>query len=117
MPNIKYQTSKLTKFKIRKGDIVLVLAGKDRNKTGQVIRVDREKGRVVVEKINLAKKHLKPNQQYPQGGIIDIPRPLDISKVMVVCPHCQKPTRIGSKVTTDKKQKRLRLCRRCQQSL
>ena len=81
--------------KIRKGDKVLIIAGKDRNKTGVVERVFTKKNKIVVVGINMVKKHMKKSQQYPQGGIIEMNAPIDMSNVMLLDPHKNKPTRVG----------------------
>ncbi|TSC97362.1 MAG: large subunit ribosomal protein L24 [Candidatus Berkelbacteria bacterium Licking1014_2] len=105
------------KFKLKRGDMVLILAGKDKGKTGKILKINRQKKRLVVEGVNLVKKHLKPSQKYPQGGIIDSPAPLAYSNASLLCPHCQKPTKIASQITGDEKHKRLRLCQKCHQTI
>ncbi len=87
--------------KIKKGDTVKVIAGKDCNTEGKVISVDTKKGKVVVEGVNMVKKHAKPSQANPNGGIIEKEAPIDISNVMLVFKG--KPTRVGFKVEGDKK--------------
>ena len=100
--------------KVKKGDKVLVLAGKDRGKTGVVQRVISKKERVVVEGVNLVKKHVRPSRKYPKGGVITIPAPLHWSNVMVICPECNKPTRPRIEEKKEgKKVRRYRVCRRC----
>ncbi|MDD5748721.1 MAG: 50S ribosomal protein L24 [Actinomycetota bacterium] len=79
---------------IRKGDTVEVLTGKDRKKRGKVLKVDRKQRRVVVEGVNRTKKHLRPSQSAPQGGVVDWELPVDVSNVMLVCSSCGRPTRI-----------------------
>ena len=101
-------------MKIKRGDTILVIAGKNRNKTGKVTKVIKEKDRIAVEGINIAKKHIKPNRTSPQGGIIDITRPIPVSNAMVICPHCSKATRIGCKITEKGK---LRVCKHCDAAL
>lgn len=101
------------RIKIKKGDQVTVLAGKDRGKTGAVERVLPKEGRVVVTGINLQKHHTRPRRGTPHGGIVIIPGPLPIAKVMAICPRCQKPTRVA--ITIDAQGKRHRACRRCQE--
>jgi len=91
----------LRKSKIRKGDTVVVISGRDRGKTGKVISVDLAAGQVVVEKLNMIKRHTKPNQKVKQGGILEREAPLNISKVMFFCPVTQKPTRVGVRVLED----------------
>lgn len=99
------------KFKIRKGDTVRVLSGKEKGKTGQVLEVDARKGRILIEKVNLVKRHVKPSQKQRQGGIVEKEGPLKISKVMIVCRNCGEPSRVGLKHLEDGK--RLRVCKKC----
>ena len=101
-------------MKLRIGDTVQVLAGKDRGKRGKIERVFPQKGVVVVEKVGRAKKHLRPTRQFPQGGIIEVTRPLPAANVMVVCPHCGKLTRVAYMTMADKK---LRVCKHCHKAL
>jgi len=96
----------LQKIRIRKGDTVVVIAGRDRGKSGKVLSVDRSKGKLVVEKINMIKRHTKPNQKVKQGGILEREAPLAISNVMFLCSVTQKPTRLGVRVQTDGKRVR-----------
>ncbi len=96
---------------VRKGDEVQVITGKDRGKRGRVLEVRPTQRRVVVEGLNIAKRHKRPNPaKREQGGIIDVASSLDVSKVMVVCPRCGKPTRVGHRIAEDTKE---RVCRRC----
>ena len=83
-------------MKIKRGDMVKVIAGKDKGKEGKVIRVDREKGRVIVEGINMVSKHTKPSAQNQQGGIINVEAPIDASNVMLLVDG--KPVRVGFQV-------------------
>jgi len=92
---------------IKKDDTVLVLSGKDKGKKSKVIKVLPKKKTALVEKVNVAKKHQKPSRTFP-GGIIDKLMPVSLSKLMVVCPHCAKPTRLGKKDS-------FRACRKCGQ--
>jgi large subunit ribosomal protein L24 len=98
---------------VRKGDTVLVLAGKDRGKRGMVERVERTKRGlgVVVPGINMARKHQRSVGRTRQGGILDVPMPLHVSNVMVVCPNCDKPTRVGHTHLEDGR--RARTCKHC----
>lgn len=91
----------LGKGLIRKGDTVVVIAGRDRGKSGKVLSVDRSKGKVVVEKLNIIKRHTKPNQKVKQGGILEKEAPLALSNVMFLCPVTQKPTRLGVRTQPD----------------
>jgi large subunit ribosomal protein L24 len=104
----------MEKSKIRKGDQVRVVSGKEAGKSGKVIRVDREHDRVFVERLNLMKKHTKPHpKKNPQGGIIEREAPIDISNVMLVCPACGEPTRVGYRVFEEGGKKlKVRACRR-----
>ena len=89
------------KTRIRKGDTVMVIAGRDRGKSGKVLSVDRTVGKIVVEKLNMIKRHTKPNQKVKQGGILEREAPLAISNVMYLCPVTQKPTRLGIRTQDD----------------
>lgn len=84
------------KTKIRKGDTVVVVTGRERGKSGKVLSVDTINGKVLVEKLNMIKRHTKPNQKLRQGGILEREAPLAISNVMFLCPVTKKPTRLGS---------------------
>ncbi|HOK20612.1 MAG TPA: 50S ribosomal protein L24 [Candidatus Paceibacterota bacterium] len=99
-------------LKIKKGDEVIILAGKDRGKKGKVIKVLPKRGAVVVEGLNLVKKHRHPKRQGEKGEIISVPRPIDVSKVAIWCSTCGRQTRVGYRFDGDKK---LRICKRCQQ--
>ncbi|OGC34457.1 50S ribosomal protein L24 [candidate division WOR-1 bacterium RIFOXYB2_FULL_48_7] len=94
---------------IKKGDTVVILSGKDKDKKGKVSKVFPERGKLIVEGLNVAKRHQKPTQKFP-GGIIDKSMPLTASKVMLVCSRCSKPTRIGTKEVGDR---RVRVCKKC----
>jgi large subunit ribosomal protein L24 len=101
------------KIKIRRDDQVQVVAGRDRGKKGRVLSVDREKGRVVVEGLNMVKKAMKKKKQTDRGGIIEIEAALQVSNVMIVCRKCG-PTRIGYKLAEGSK---VRVCRKCGEAL
>lgn len=101
-------------MKIKKNDNIMVIAGKDKGKTGLVERVFPEENRLVVKGVALAKKHLKPSKKNPSGGIIEINQKINASNVLMICPSCGKPTKIGRKVTEHGK---IRICRKCNQSL
>jgi len=103
------------KSAIRKGDTVVVIAGKNRGKSGKVIRVVLQDCRVTVEKVNIIKRHTKPNQQNRQGGILEREASIHLSNVMVYCPSCQKGRRVGSKTLADGS--RTRVCRKCDQPI
>jgi len=97
--------------KIKKDDKVIVLAGKERGKIGAVLKVDLEKERVIIEKVNMVKKHAKASTQTAQGGIIEKEAPLNISDVMIVCNKCAEPTRIGKRILEDGS--KIRVCKKC----
>lgn len=101
------------KFKIRKDDTVEIIAGKDKGKRGSVVRVIRDKDRVIVSGANLVKKAMKKRSQQDRGGIVEIEAPIHVSNVMIVCKKCG-PTKIGYKVDGDKK---TRVCRKCGEAL
>jgi large subunit ribosomal protein L24 len=96
--------------KLRKGDEVEVLAGKDIGRRGAIMRVLPETGKVIVDRVNIAKKHQKPTKATMQGGIIDKEMPINASNVGIVCGSCRKPTRIGYRFDGPKK---IRICRKC----
>ena len=95
---------------VKKNDTVVVLSGKDKGKQGKVLSVDPKTRKVVVETINMASRHQKPRKQGEEGGIIQKEIPLYASKVMTVCPKCNKPTRVAHKVEGGKK---VRVCKHC----
>jgi large subunit ribosomal protein L24 len=97
---------------IRKGDIVQVIAGKDMGKRGKVLKVDRSGRRLVVEGINRAKKHMRPSQANPQGGVVDWELPIDVSNVMLVCEGCDTPSRVRRLRTGGKSF--VRVCKKCE---
>lgn len=101
----------VSKLNIRKNDIVRVIGGEDRGMEGKILKVFPKKQQIIVEGINFIKRHTKPSQDNPQGGIIEKEGPIHFSNVMVVCPNCGKPTRIGIKVLGDGS--RARICRNC----
>ncbi len=102
----------MPKMKIRSGDRVKVIAGKERKKTGKVLKTIPKEGRVIVEGLHMIKRAVKPNQKNPQGGFIQKEGSIDISNVMLVCPGCDSPARIGYRTGADKE--RIRVCRKCE---
>jgi large subunit ribosomal protein L24 len=96
---------------IRRGDTVIVLSGKDRGLRGKVVRSLPEENRAVVEGVNKVKRHQKPSLKSPQSGILTKEAPLSASNLMLVCPHCHKPTRVAHKIQDDGS--RARTCKRC----
>jgi len=89
---------KIYKIKLKKGDEVVVLAGKYKGKTGKIVTTHPRENKVTVEGINIVKKHVKPNRANPQGGIIEMTKPIWVSKVAIVDPSTKKPARIGYKI-------------------
>jgi large subunit ribosomal protein L24 len=98
---VRSAVQELRKSRIRKGDTVVVISGRERGKTGKVLSVDLGVGKVIVEKLNIIKRHTKPNQKAKQGGILEREAPLQISNVMFFCPVTQKPTRVGVRTVED----------------
>lgn len=101
-------------MKIKKKDTVKILKGKDAGKTGTVIKVLRKENKVVVEGLNLYKKHLRPKRQNEKGQIVQIPRPIYASNVMLICPSCHKATRVGYVFIDGEKKQKQRQCKKCQ---
>jgi len=99
-------------MKLKKGDEVIIIAGKDKGRKGKIEKVFSKEGKVLIPGINLVKKHLKPRKEGEKGGIVEIPKPLDVSKVALVCPKCSKPTRVGYLITKESKE---RICKKCKQ--
>ena len=97
-------------MKLRRNDTVLIIKGKDRGKTGKVVRINLERSKVLVEGLNQYKKHEKPSKKYPQGGIMDVSMPIEVSNVMLICPTCKKAARVKAKNTGREKR---RACVKC----
>jgi len=98
-------------MKILKGDKVKILIGKDKGREGEVVKSFPKKSTLVVKGLNIFKKHVKPTQNQP-GKIIEKERPIYISKLILICPECKKPTRVGFKI--DKSGAKYRICKKCQ---
>jgi large subunit ribosomal protein L24 len=94
-------------MKLRKEDKVIVLRGRDKGKTGVVLRVIPKENQIVVENVNVVKRHTKPSQKQPRGGILEITKPIDASKVMVLDPHSGKPARVGYEIKADGSKERI----------
>lgn len=97
-------------MRIRKGDKVKVISGKDKGVVSVVMRALPQSQKVVVEKVAIAKKAQRPTRENPSGGIINIEKPVHVSTVMLVCPKCDQPTRLGMRVEAGKK---VRTCKKC----
>lgn len=102
-------------MEIRKNDSVMVIAGKERGKTGKILRVLPEKGAVIVERLNIVKRHSKPRGPQQPGGIVEKEAAIHSSNVMIMCDKCNAPVRIGRKILADGK--KIRICRSCNEAL
>jgi large subunit ribosomal protein L24 len=100
----------MNKLKIKKGDKIIVLAGKDKGKTGTVERAILKTAEVIVSGINIVKKHVKVSKKNPAGGVIEIARPMPVGKAALVCPSCGKKTRVGYQKSGKEKN---RICQKC----
>ena len=94
---------------LRKGDNVIILTGKDKGKSGKIMNI--KAGRVIIEGLNIVKRHVRKNQQYPKGAIVDLEAPLDISNVMMLCNKCSKPTK--TKMKGVEEGRKVRICKKC----
>ena len=101
-------------MKIKKGDNVLIISGKDRGRTAKILKSFPKEGQVLVEGINLRQKHLKPKKQGEKGQVVKVPAPLDVSDVKFICPKCGKAVRIGYKIEGGKK---YRICKKCKSEI
>lgn len=101
-------------MRIKKGDTVLIISGKDKGKKGKILEVLSKGGKILVEGVNLMKKHQKPKKTGEKGQIIQLPKPIDVSNVKLICLKCGKPTRIGYKIVEKKK---YRTCKKCGQEI
>ncbi len=99
---------------IKKGDTVKFLTGKDRGKTGKVLRVDTKEGMITVEGLHVFKKHVRPKRQGEKGEVVSLARPVNVSNVILVCPSCHAVTRVGHQVSGDM---RKRVCKKCNTTL
>ena len=98
-------------MKLKKNDQVLILSGKDKGKKGKILSVFPEKEKLMVEGVNIMKKHVRPKKSGEKGQIVEIPALIDISNAKIICPKCDKATRIGCKVVENK---RFRICKKCE---
>ncbi len=101
--------------RIRKNDTVMVIAGREKGKTGKVLRVLRETNRVVIERLHMVKRHQKPRGQQAPGGVVEKEASIDLSNIMIMCERCNAPARIGSRRLEDGSG--VRLCRRCGEAI
>lgn len=100
---------------IKKGDQVIIIAGNYKDKKGKVLKAIPKEGRVVVEKVNIVKKHIRPRQQGQKGQIVEIEKPINISNVELICPKCAKKTRVAH--TFSKDNKKIRICKKCNKEI
>ena len=106
----------LAKMNIKKGDTVLIITGKDRGKQGTVSRAMPQDNKVIIEGLNIVKKHVRPQGQTRQGGVIDKAMPIDVSNTMLICTECGEPTRVGHErrpMGVDQKLRPVRVCKKC----
>lgn len=101
-------------MKVKKGDIIKLISGNDKGKQGKVLAVFPKEGLVVVEGVNMKKKHVRPKQQGKKGELVRIPAAFQASRAMLVCSKCGKPTRVGFRIIENKK---YRICKRCGEAL
>ena len=104
-------------MKIKKGDTVLIISGKDRKKTGKVLEVFPKDNRIIVENINIVKKHIRPKRTGEKGQKVEVPRPLDVSNVKLICPKCKKAVRAGYGLISRGREKKFRICKKCGQEI
>ncbi len=104
-----------SKVHVKTGDTVVVLSGSEKGKKGKVIAVSPKEGKVIIEKVNLVSKHVKPRRMGDQGGIVEAEGAMYASKVQIVCPRCGKPTRIAHKILEDGSKERI--CKKCGEAL
>lgn len=101
-------------MKIKKNDTVLIISGKDRGKKGKVLHVFPKEQRLLIEGVNIRKRHVRPKKSGEKGQIVDSPSPLVASNVKLICPKCSNPTRVGHKIIDKKK---YRICKKCAQEI
>ncbi len=96
---------------LKKDDVVMVIAGKEKGKSGRILKLLPKKNRVIVEKVNLIKRHTKPTRQMPQGGVLEKEGSIHVSNVMIICHRCNVPVRIGKRIMEDGS--KVRVCKKC----
>lgn len=105
----------VTKLHVKKGDKVKVLSGKDKGKEGEILKAFPKQSRVIVKGVNIVKKHVRPTQDNPQGGIVEKEAPIHSSNVMVICGSCGAPSRLGKKVLDNGE--KVRYCKKCEEDI
>lgn len=96
---------------VKKNDKVIVLSGKEKGKIGAILKVDTEKDRVIIEKVNMVKRHTRPGGKNAQGGIVEKEAPIHISNLKLICNKCAEPTRLGKRILDDGS--KVRICKKC----
>ncbi len=102
-------------MRIRKGDKVKVISGPNKGKTTKVVDIDHEAGKAIIQGVNTVKKHVRPNKRNPQGGVLEVDMPMDVSNVQVICDSCSQPTRVGARFLSDGSKERF--CKKCNASM
>jgi large subunit ribosomal protein L24 len=105
----------MDKILLKKNDTVMVVAGKERGKSGKVLKILPDKGAVIIERLNFAKRHLRAGGAHGKGGIVEKEAPIRISNVQLLCGKCNLPTRIGKKILEDGR--KIRICRKCGEAI
>jgi len=113
MPKAKKKPVEPVPIRLKKNDLVEVISGREAGKTGKILKVVRDKNQVVIEKVNLIKRHTRPSPTTGQGGIIEREAPLHVAKVMLVCPKCATAGRFSLSIAADKSKSRV--CRKCKE--
>lgn len=101
-------------MKVKKGDTVLIISGKDKGRTGKILRAFPKDLKILVEGINIKKKHVRPKREGEKGQIVQVPSPMDMSNVKIICPKCGKASRVGYKL---EKNRKFRVCKKCEQEI
>lgn len=101
-------------MKVKKGDTVLIISGKDKGRTGKILRAFPKDLKILVEGINIKKKHVRPKREGEKGQVVQVPSPMNMSNVKIICPKCGKASRVGYKL---EKGKKFRVCKKCKQEI
>lgn len=106
-------------MKVKKGDTVLIIAGKDKAKKGKILKTFPKEKKILVEGVNIVKKHQRPKKSGEKGQIIQLPRPIDVSNAKLICPKCGKATRVGYEIMSSLKNQtsKVRICKKCGQEI
>jgi large subunit ribosomal protein L24 len=102
---------------IKNGDTVLIISGKDKNKSGKIVEVFPKENKVMVENLNLVKKHVRPKKSGEKGQRVEVSRAVDASSVKLICTKCKKPTRVGYRAVSQGHEKKVRTCKKCGQEI